>query len=101
MAMSLKQLKSNYGRACSRNQLKINMAARTVTGGLQCRWHIKLRMHLHFSSTKVASYKNISIGKPPEDSEIVTILETKQFQINRKQHHRRSPKCNRLSVKLA
>ena len=32
MAMSLKQLKFNYGYVCSKNQFKNNMAARTATG---------------------------------------------------------------------
>ena len=35
--------------------------------------HIKLRMHLYFSWTEVASYIEIANRKPPEESKIVTM----------------------------
>ena len=61
MAMSLKQLKFNYGYVCSKNQFKNNMAARTATGSPWCRWQRKLL--LQFCSTKVALNKKIRYQK--------------------------------------
>ena len=48
----------------------IIMAAQTAMGSPRCKWQIKRRMRVNYSSTKVASYKKITVGKAPEDSKL-------------------------------